>query len=57
MKVKMLIEELQKLPEHATVRILIKDNEDFCIRSYAHKVVLQPIDDNDDYCERYVYIM
>jgi hypothetical protein len=56
MKVKKLIEELQKLPEYATVRVLKKDGKDFYYRGYAEEVILQPHDDDDDYCERYVDI-
>ncbi len=55
MKVKELIAELSKLPEYATVRVL--QNEDpFLKRGYAKEVILQPQDDDDDYCERYVDI-
>lgn len=58
MKVKELIEELQKLPEYATVRVLKKDEKEvhFYYKGSATEVVLQPFDDDDDYLERYVDI-
>ncbi|WP_313894914.1 hypothetical protein [Psychrobacillus sp.] len=58
MLVNELIEKLQKLPEYATVRVLRKDENEthFYYRGSVEEVVLQPIDDDDDYLERYVDI-
>ncbi|WP_144461804.1 hypothetical protein [Siminovitchia fortis] len=58
MTVEELIKELEKMPKYATVRVLRKDNNEvhFYYTGSVKEVILQPIDEDDDYLERYVDI-